>query len=242
MEGLAGADLLPGFGDRVRKALAELDRRDPKFAAIEVLENPESLPLLLRRVFAKLGASFQNGRAETLTPSAPPGTDLRKIQEALVKPGESRRIKLDYDGSIAFVSAYSEITLAHLAAQLFQRSRLQNGSATLIAQSECSHLDTALRSLDEPVLGLSVRSAQRPVLQTLAVALALRWEPLDPRDLLAFLIHPLSPMNKGLRGKLARAVAGRPGIGGIEWNQAIAENKAFLANKYATDARGLKRL
>ena len=72
VEGLAGPDLLPGFGDRVRKALAELDRRDPKFAAIEVLENPESLPLLLRRVFAKLGASFQNGRAETLTPSAPP--------------------------------------------------------------------------------------------------------------------------------------------------------------------------
>src|ERR1700719_2970395 len=73
VEGLAGPNLLPGFGDRIRKALAELDRRDPKFAAIEVLENRDSLPLLLRRVFAKLGASFQNGRAETLTPSAPPG-------------------------------------------------------------------------------------------------------------------------------------------------------------------------
>jgi hypothetical protein len=158
-----------------------------------------------------------------------------------VKPGESRRIKLDYDGSIAFVSAYSEITLAHLAAQLFQRSRLQNGSATLIAQSPCSHLDTALRSLDEPVLGLSVRSAQRPVLQTLALALALRWEPLDPRDLLAFLIHPVSPMNKGLRDKLACAVAERPGIGGIEWNGALAANEAFLVNKFSADASGLKK-
>jgi len=111
----------------------------------------------------------------------------------------------------------------------------------LIAQSECSHLDTALRSLDEPVLGLSVRSAQRPVLQTLALALALRWEPLDPRDLLAFLIHPLSPMNKGLRDKLACAVGERPGIGGIEWNGAIAEHQAFLANKFATDGSDFKK-
>ena len=54
VEGLAGPDLLPGFGDRIRKALAELDRRDPKFATIEVLENRDSLPLLLRRVLIKL--------------------------------------------------------------------------------------------------------------------------------------------------------------------------------------------
>jgi hypothetical protein len=241
VEGLAVPNLSPGIGDRVRKALAELDRRDPKIAAIEVLEDSASLPLLLRKVFAKLGASFRSVGTETLRPAASPGTDLHKVQEALVKPSETGPIKLDYDGSITFVTAYSEITLAQLAAQLFQRSRVQNQSATLVAQSECSHLDTALRSLDEPVLGLSVRSAQRPVLQTLALALALRWEPLDPRDLLAFLIHPVSPMNKGLRDKLACAVAERPGIGGIEWNHAIAENKAFLANKYAADASGLKK-
>ncbi len=41
-------------------------------------------------------------------------------------PCENRSIKLDYDGSITFVTAYSEITLAQLAAQLFQRSRAQN--------------------------------------------------------------------------------------------------------------------
>ncbi len=166
---------------------------------------------------------------------------MHKIQEALVKPCENRPIKLDYDGSITFVTAYSEITLAQLAAQLFQRSRAQNQSTTLVAQSECSHLDTALRSLDEPVLGLSVRSTQRPVLQTLALALALRWEPLDPRDLLAFLIHPVSPVDDGLRARLARAVAERPGIGGAEWNRAIKEHREFLAKKFASDASGLQK-
>src|ERR1700736_5292342 len=57
VEGLAGPNLSPGFGDRLRKVLTELDRRDPKFATVEVLENRDSLPLLLRKVFVKLGAS-----------------------------------------------------------------------------------------------------------------------------------------------------------------------------------------
>ena len=56
----------------MRKALTELDRRDPKFATIEVLEDPDSLPLLLRRVFVKLGASFRSIGAETLRPAAIP--------------------------------------------------------------------------------------------------------------------------------------------------------------------------
>ena len=40
VEGLAGPDLLTGVGDRFRRALAELDRRDPKLVAIEMLEDP----------------------------------------------------------------------------------------------------------------------------------------------------------------------------------------------------------
>ncbi len=207
-----------------------------------MLENRDSLPLLLRRVLVKLGASFRCIGAETLRPAGSPGTDLHKIQEALVKPCENHQIKLDYDGSVTFVTAYSEITLAQLATQLFQSSRAQNQSTTLVAQSECSHLDTALRSLDEPVLGLSVRSTQRPVLQTLALALALRWEPLDPRDLLAFLIHLVSPVDDGLRSRLARAFAERLGIAGAEWNRAIEEHREFLAKNSPPTPAVCKRL
>ena len=163
------------------------------------LDNRENIPLLLRQLLVKLRATFRYVGVETLKPAGSPGTDLRKIQEALVNRCEHRQIKLAYDGSVTFVTAYSEVTLAQLAAQLFQKSRDQNHSTTMVAQSECSHLDVALRSLDEPVLGLSVRSNKRPVLQTLALALALRWEPLDPRDLLAFLVHPVSPIKDGFQ-------------------------------------------
>jgi ATP-dependent helicase/nuclease subunit B len=254
VEKLASADLSPGLGDRIRKVLEELDRREPKLTGVEVVDDREHLPLLLRNLLVKLGASFgffdgttfrpqERSRASQATlpqPAAPNGTDLRKIQDALVSRTEVRPITLANDGSITFITAYSEVTLAQYAAQMLRKSRLGNLSTTIVARSECLHLDIALRSVDEPVLSFSERSTQRPVLQTLALALALRWEPLDPRDLLAFLVHPVNPMNNRLRDKLASAVAGRPGIGGTDWNHAIEEHQAYLKTKFASDADGLR--
>jgi len=49
------------------------------------------------------------------------------------------------------------------------------------------------------------------------------------------LVHPVSPMNNGLRGKLAAVVAGRLGIGGSEWDSAIEEHREFLREKFASD-------
>jgi RecB family exonuclease len=254
VEELAGPDLSPGFGDRIRKVLEELDRRDPKLTGLEVVDDREHLPLLLRNLLVKLGASFgifdgttfrpqDRSRASQATlpqPAAPNGTDLRKIQDALVSRTDVPPITLANDGSITFITAYSEVTLAQYAAQNLRKSRRGNLSTTIVARSECLHLDIALQSVDEPVLSLSERSTQRPVLQTLALALALRWEPLDPRDLLAFLVHPVNPMNIRLRDKLASAVAGRPGIGGADWNHAIEEHQAFLKTNFVSDGNGLR--
>jgi len=76
---------------------------------------------------------------------------------------------------------------------------------------------------------------------TLALALRLRWEPVDPCELLEFLMHPIGPMSSGLRAKLARVVAEFPGIGGTEWNRVIAEHRGFLKQKFANDATALRK-
>jgi PD-(D/E)XK nuclease superfamily len=242
VERIVSPSLSPGFGDRVRAILAELDRRKAKLDSIEAVESEEQLPLLLRQLLIKLGASFGCFDRIRPKPAAPIGTDLRKLQEALVNGVEQHPVKLAQDGSVVFITAYSEVTLAQFAAQLFQKSRRQNLSTTMIAQAECLHLDAAFRSLDEPVLALSARSPNRPVLQTLALALALRWEPLDPRDLLAFLVHPVSPMNDWFRAKLADVVAEGPGIGGAEWNRAVEERREFVKEKFASDPKVLRKL
>jgi hypothetical protein len=242
VEKVGSPALSPGFGDRLRAVLTELDRRKPKLDSIEVVEDAEQLPLLLRQLLIKLGATFGSLSGTRIKPTGRVGTDLRKLQEALVNNAPERPIKLRNEGSVVFVTAYSEVTLAQFAAQLFHRNRHQDLSMTIIARNECPHLDAALRSLDEPVLALSARSPNRPVLQTLALALALRWEPLDPRDLLAFLVHPVSPMNTGLRTRLANAVAECPGVSGTKWNEAIEEHRESLKEKFASDTTVLRKM
>jgi PD-(D/E)XK nuclease superfamily protein len=241
VERIPSSALSPGFGDRVRAVSAELERRGPKLDSIEVVENEEQLPLLLRQLLIKLGATFGCLDGTGMKQAGPIGTDLWKLQEALVNSAERRPIKLANDGSVVFVTAYSEVTLSQFAAQLFQKSRCQNLSTTVIARNECSYLDAALRSLDEPILALSARSSNRPILQTLALALALRWKPLDPRDLLAFLVHPVSPMNTRLSTRLASAVAEFPGVGGTKWNEAIEEHRESLRQRFASDKDSLRK-
>lgn len=241
LERIPSPALSIGFGDRVRAVLAELEGRGPKLDSIEVVENEEQLPLLLRQLLIKLGATFGCFDGTRVKPAGTIGTDLRKLQEALVNGVQPYPIKLANDGSVVFVTAYSEVTLAQFAAQLFQKSRRQNLSTTMIARNECPHLDAALRSLDEPIIALSARSPNRPVSQTLALALALRWKPLDPRDLLAFLVHPVSPMNTRLSTRLARAVAEFPGVGGTKWNEAIEEHRESLRQRFASDKDSLRK-
>ena len=241
VEGIAEAKLSPGFGDRVRLILAELDRRDAKLDSVGVIENREHIPLLLRKLLNKLGAAFGYTGGGISEPAGIPGTDLRNIQEALTSPHGRAQINLAYDGTVILANAYSEVTLAHHAAQILRKNRQGNVSSAIIAENDCLPLDLALRALDEPVLALSARSSARPVLQTLALALAVRWEPLDPRDLLAFLVHPVSPVNKRFRTKLAAIVAERPGIGGSEWNSGIEEHREFLRKKFASDPSALSK-
>jgi len=117
VEKTAAATLPLGFGDRVRVAIAELDRRDAKLQAVDVLDAQEYLPPLFRQLLAKLGASFGQVAGAKLKPEASPGTDLWKIQHALTDGSQGRQIKLTHDGSISFVTAFSEVTLSQLAAQ-----------------------------------------------------------------------------------------------------------------------------
>jgi ATP-dependent helicase/nuclease subunit B len=68
----------------------------------------------------------------------------------------------------------------------------------------------------------------------------LRWRPLDPRHLLEFLVHPVSPMDNPLRAELAEAVSEYPGIGGDEWNRAVESRRDYLKKEYATDKKRLE--
>ena len=241
VEQLASGECASGLGDRLQTILAELDRRSAKLESIEVIDDAQDLPWSLRQILERLGATFAGCPAE---PTATAGSDFRMVQD-LVASSRTEKLVWRGDRSIVALTAFSEVTLANAAAQLVKEARAAGTDILLIGSENGRPVETALIALDEPVTPLGDFSSNRPILGVLALALRLRWQPLDPGHLLEFLTHPVSPLRRGLRQSLARVVAEFPGIGCDAWNDAItnwrtrieAETQGDDASQHAAFAR-----
>ena len=232
VEQLASGECASGLGDRLQTILAELDRRSAKLESIEVIDDAEDIPWSLRQILERLGAAFTGCRTE---PSATAGSDLRMVQD-LIASGRTEKLAWRGDGSISALTAFSEVTLANAAAQLIKEAREAGAEILLIGSENARPVETALIALDEPVAPLGDFSPNRPILGVLALALRLRWKPLDPTHLLEFLSHPVGPLRRGLRLSLARVVAEFPGIGCDAWNAAVAKWRTRIEGETPGDA------
>jgi hypothetical protein len=163
---------------------------------------------------------------------------LRRVQDLLLHPQEGV-ISLSGDGTIEAWTAFSEVTLARQVAERLREARNDCATTTLLSGDDARALQTSLAELDEPILPLDACSRHRPILSVLALALRLRWQPLDPLHLLEFLTHPVSPVGGRLRRRLAKVVAEFPGIGSTAWNDAIAKVRTRLQTEHRTDAKQL---
>lgn len=219
VEARASGTLAPGLGDRLEAVLAAMRDRSPMIEAVDVVDAAGHLPALLRSVLAGLGARFGS---HAPAPSAPEGTNLRLLQDALVS-GDSDRIAWNWgdDDSVRIWTAGSEVTLGRAVAQLLEGFRAAGVSAVLVAPAFGRPLDVALAGMDAPVVAIPSASPHRAILEVLPLALRLRWQPLDPAHLLEFLSHAVSPVHGGLRHALARAVAEFPGFGSEAWVGAL---------------------
>ena len=127
-------------------------------------------------------------------------------------------------------SAYSEFTLAHMAARLLRD--ISKDSHVLIAESDCTVLDDVLIAGDQSSLGVHPTSLARPIPQLLLLALRLCWKPLNPLHLLEFLTHPNCPVEFHLRSELSRVMVECPGVGGPKWIEAIEAVKKIYQTKH----------
>ena len=164
------------------------------------------------------------GAALQRAPAATANSDLNKLQRALLdldenngtKPG---KVKLSRDGSVIVLIARSKEVSARLVAEHLLSNRQKTNPVVLTGNSGM-RLDEALEGVDEARCGFENASNWRPVLQIMPLALNLIWEPLDPYLLLQFLNHPVGPMPKRFRARLAASVLEAPGIGGRSWQWA----------------------
>jgi len=226
VEQLAIGAVAPCEGQRVRAVLERWPSSD-LILQISALDALECYP----KVWQILLESFGTEWAQATYEFAQPESDLGRIQRRLVDEHSEAKLALAGDGTVLVVRAPSRAISAAWLASNYALLCGQKGAASsgLLVEGDASELDVALNARSLPMLSVSGRSASRPVMQVLPLALEMLWEPLDPSRMLEFLAHPVGPIPKILRLRLAEAVAAEPGMGGDAWKLAIASAIARAA-------------
>lgn len=220
-----------GEGERIRAVIARLERVQSGVESVTVLDPEEWFPRQWRELLTRLPEC--RFTPPDFAPAA--DSDLGRFQASL--KDDQPAFDFQNDGSIRFVTAYSEAVLANAAAGVVSRAT----DAVWVEGDNLQLVDEALRRRDQPVAGVSARSRFRPVPQLLNLALQLQWKPFDPQRLLDFLVHPACPVNWLLRDRLAGAIIEEPGFGGPEWRAAIGGAREAAAKRHADDPAELQK-
>lgn len=244
VERLAVQEVAPAFGQRLQAAQESLKIRATQIKKIELVDALADLSHLWQQILSYFKVVELN--IDKRTPPADKNSDLGKLQKALmalnqqngVKP---KKVKLKGDGSVVVLAARSKEVSAQVVAGLI-RSKRQKTNQTVLIAHDGVRLDDALEGVDEARCGFEKASNWRPVLQMLPLVMNLLWEPLDPNLLLEFLNHPVGPLPKRFRRKLAEAVLESPGIGGRAWQDALHEILEYESKEKEADKVQLSQI
>ena len=244
VEAIACKEVSRSFGQRLQSVLVALKNRETQIEQIELVDALSDFSHLWQEVLSHFEVVEMN--IDQRLSVAKPKSDLKKLQKALLdlnrKSGEKpKKIKLGGDGSVVILAARSKEVSARLVAEHI-RSRRQKASMAVLTGNNGNRLDDALEGVNEARCGFENSSNWRPVLQVMPLALNLIWEPLDPYLLLQFLNHPMGPMPKRFRTRLAAAVLEAPGIGGRSWQNALQEIMEYESKERKSDKKQLRQI
>ena len=224
VEALAAERVPLNRGQRLRRIAAALEKLRTQIERIVLHDEPAELPGAWHTVLKHFDTETAPGL--NLSPGAETGTDLHRVQGTLLAiadedEGEQRsKEPLAKDGSLIVVRGVSR----DLSAQAVGEYLLKHGAPSdtvVIAEKDGIILDNAFERVGLPRAGFQHYSRFRAVNQVLKLALALLWEPVSPRLMLQFLVHPVGPLPLHARSTLAEAVAQQPGVGGQAWQLAL---------------------
>ena len=223
VEQCARASVSPNLGQRLQAVLVALKSRKTDIETIEVIDPIDILPRRWQSVLSALplvqritpceanGESLEDGKASFLGA-------LRHALKQVVAGNRPDPLSWQDDGSVIVVQAETRALAAHWVA-----GHLGGPDALLVSSDEGARLDAHLAALGQARLGLREVSAFRPALQVLPLVTELLWKPLNYHALVQFLTHPIGPLPRFARQRLAVKVANAPGIGGDKWQQALAD-------------------
>ena len=246
VELLSKTNLSPGTADRLVAVFNALSKVNLPDIEVELKDHRESFSYLWQAILGQLNTIAEASVCQYAI-SAPLGTDLALLQQAVLT---NQPVKLQGDGTVLFITAYSEGLLARGVANILHEQLIADASSwfkqplrSSIVDGGNGHcLDLAFSTEDLPITGTSQHSRWRPPLQLLSLTLGLMWTPLDPHRLLEFLTHPVCPLPRFARYKLADTVAEFPGMGGKPWLETLSKLKIRAVERADGDSSAGKKL
>ena len=227
-----------GLAERIERILVALEKGGVSgIESLTVTDLRESLPQLLRKLLDKLGADFDPLKPDRAM--ACEGTALHELQSRLLGQRSVAEMGTDSaDGTVVVLMDSSEITLARAAVLRWRDPSLVVKSNLAAPLDSRGRLNESLSRMDLATLAFHESSACGSLPQLLPLTLRLLWKPFDPQSWLEFLLHPVSPVPRSLRYRLARGINESPGRGNAEWNRAIES----ALEKAVEDAHQTSRL
>ncbi len=218
VERAAHGKLSASEGERLAALMQLMEVCTPAVAKVTLLTPLAVIPKRWQQLLSRLPTTF------TPIIIQQNNTFLNELQYRLcqVQAGEvfsdAQKLTFKADGSVVIVRAETRILASYwLAAQLKQG--ITDG--LLVASDSAALLNDIVVSAEQH--GMIASWTSRPALQLLPMAMALLWKPLDFNVLMAFLNHPISPIDNYARHQLAAKLAEKPGIVGAEWDQLLEE-------------------
>lgn len=223
LEQQAPGKLPIGVGERLALIEAALQSLKPRIDQLSLIDPLCWWPAAWQRVLSRLSPIEQ----PTTAASAPQGSMLNDLQRALLDTGKTAssnaRLQWRDDGSIRVLQAETGWVAARCLASLFA----DDPTDTLLCAPSVGVLDEVLSAAHMPRQGFKEHSPLRPALQVLPLVLAQMWRPLDLYGLLQFLTHPICPVPREARARLAEMLARTPGIGhGPAWERTMGQIEA----------------
>lgn len=207
-----------GPAERIDRVLAALSGGlRSGIDSIIVIDPTASLPAKWLELLGRLDARYEDGLPNE--PLAAAGSQLHALQARLL--GIEPDSNSSPDGSIRLIEGRSEVDLARALAQQECDWDRSSESALIASPEKRTRLNEFLGQRDLPLLGAQEDSSGGVLSQLLPLSLRLLWGSFDPQAWLEFLLHPVGPVPKGLRFRLARAINGMPGRNNRQWQRAI---------------------
>ncbi|MDZ4681437.1 MAG: PD-(D/E)XK nuclease family protein [Saprospiraceae bacterium] len=227
------SDFLPGIADRFKAVLTTIGKRRHAISKIVLNEPFDFLPLVYRRLLAKLQ---ENGvTLESIQPAvvSEEDTDLAVLQRALA--GQSiERSPARGDGSLLLLRGKRDSDLAVFTAKLLRQNTAFWPACLIPDKSRL--LEDALMREGQPAMGIVSASAARPTLQVLKLVTVFLWNPINPFKVMEFVSLAVKPLEEELANAIAALMAEMPGMLSDSWNYTIGRYFEELENRAQADS------